>query len=340
MSDTQLAITILWCFIFIYSIAGSIDFGAGFWSMVFSRRNPHAADIANRFLSPSWEVTNVFLVLLVVALVGFFPRAAYVLGTLLLVPVSLVLVLLLFRSAFIVYSYSVQKHELALRIVSGITGLLIPGLLVSVLPISLGGFIHMSQGFPQLEFGKLLTSATLYAHVGFGILTELFLSALFLSDYGREAGDEQVSQHYRSIAVVLGPLALAMAVLATFTMVPEALWIVARMQEQSMWFLLSVVAFAIGYGALWIRRKNGRKGWLRLSVVAVILQFALASYAYGRAHMPYIVHPDLTVEAGFTNHSMFVSLLWGYGFGTVILLPAFILFWWLFLKDKRYLRTK
>ncbi|KHF31634.1 hypothetical protein CM49_06142 [Paenibacillus sp. P1XP2] len=46
------------------------------------------------------------------------------------------------------------------------------------------------------------------------------------------------------------------------------------------------------------------------------------------------------MEAGITNHSMFVSLLWGYGFGTVILLPAFVLFWWLFLKDKRYLRTK
>ncbi len=166
-----------------------------------------------------------------------------------------------------------------------------------MLPISLGGFIHTEQGFPQLEFGTLLRSATLYAHVGFGILTELFLSALFLSDYGREAGNEQVSQQFRSLAIVLGPLALAMAVLATFTMVPEALWIVARMQEQSVWFLLSVVAFAIGYGALWIRRKDGRKGWPRLAVVMTILQFALASYAYGKAHLPYIVYPDLTVEA-------------------------------------------
>lgn len=94
----------------------------------------------------------------------------------------------------------------------------------------------------------------------------------------------------------------------------------ARMQEQSVWFLLSVAAFAIGYGALWIRRKDGRKGWPRLAVVMTILQFALASYAYGKAHLPYIVYPNLTVEVSITNHSMFVSLLWGYGFGTVILL--------------------
>lgn len=340
MNDTTVAITILWVFLFIYSIAGSIDFGAGFWAMVYSKKNPRAADIANRFLSPSWEVTNVFLVLLVVALVGFFPRAAYVLGTLLLLPVSLVLILLLFRSAFMVYAYSVQQHVRGLRIVSGATGLLIPGLLVSVLPITLGGFIHMEQGYPQLEFGDLLLSPTLYAHVGFGILTELFLSALFLSDYGREAGDEETSLHYRSLAIVLGPLALAMAVLATFTMEPEALWIVTRMREQSVWFLLSAAAFAVGYGALWVRRRGGRLGWPRLAVVAVILQFALASYAYGKAHLPYIVYPDLTVEAGFTNHTMFLSLLWGYGVGTAVLFPVFVLFWWLFLKDKRYLRTE
>ncbi|WP_274650783.1 cytochrome d ubiquinol oxidase subunit II [Paenibacillus humicola] len=340
MNDVTLAITILWVFLFIYSIAGSIDFGAGFWSLYYSRKNPRAADIANRFLSPSWEVTNVFLVLLVVALVVFFPRAANVLGTLLLLPVSLVLILLLFRSAFIVYAYSVQQHVQALRFVSGATGLLIPGLLVSILPMTLGGFIHTKQGYPQLEFGDLLRSPTLYVHVGFGIMTELFLSALFLCDYGREAGDEVSSLRYRSLAIIFGPLALMMAVLVIVTMEPEASWIVVRMSGQQIWFLLSLVAFLAGYGALWIRRRDGRTGWPRLAVAAVVVQFALASFAYGRAHLPYIIYPDLTVEAGFTNHTMFVSLLWGYGIGTAILFPAFVLFWRLFLKDKRYLRTE
>lgn len=49
MSDSTIAISILWGFLFIYSIMGSIDFGAGFWALVFSRKNPQAASLANRF---------------------------------------------------------------------------------------------------------------------------------------------------------------------------------------------------------------------------------------------------------------------------------------------------
>ena len=339
MHDSTIAISILWGFLFIYSIMGSIDFGAGFWSMVFSKKNPQAASIANRFLSPSWEVTNVFLVLLVVALVGFFPRAAYLLGTLLLVPVSLVLVLLLFRSSFMVYAYSVQRNVRSLRFVSGITGVLIPGLLVSVLPITLGGFIHGEGGYPQLRYAELLASPSLYAYLGFGIATELFLSALFLSDFSRQAGDESTYRHYRTLAVYAGPLAMLLAVVATFTMNEEARWMVNRMREQGPWFILSAAAFLAGYVSLWIKRK-GRLGWPRLAFIFVVIQFALASYAYGKAHMPYIVYPYLTVDEGITNHPMFISLLWGYAVGTVILLPVFVLFWWLFLKDKRYLQAE
>lgn len=339
MHDSTIAISILWGFLFIYSIMGSIDFGAGFWSMVFSKKNPQAASLANRFLSPSWEVTNVFLVLLVVALVGFFPRAAYLLGTLLLVPVSLVLVLLLFRSSFMVYAYSVQRKVRSLRLVSGITGVLIPGLLVSVLPITLGGFIHSEGGYPQLRYAELLASPSLYAYLGFGIATELFLSALFLSDFSRQAGDESTYRHYRTLAVYAGPLAMLLAVVATFTMNEEARWMVNRMREQGGWFMLSAAAFLAGYVSLWIKRK-GRLGWPRLAFIFVVIQFALASYAYGKAHMPYIVYPYLTVDEGITNHPMFISLLWGYAVGTVILLPVFVLFWWLFLKDKRYLRAE
>lgn len=339
MSDSTLAISILWGFVFIYAIMGSVDFGAGFWSMVYSKKNPEAASIANRFLSPSWEVTNVFLVLLVVALVGFFPRAAYLLGTLLLVPVSLVLVLLLFRSAFMVYAYSAKRYVRGLRLVSGLTGLLIPGLLVSVLPITLGGFIHMESGYPQLEYSELIASPTLYAHLGFGILTELFLSALFLSDFSRQAGDELTYRHYRLLALITGPLALLLAFVATFTMEEEAGWIVNAMREQYTWFMLSAAAFLAGYAALWMKRR-GQTGWPRLAFILILLQFALASYAYGKAHMPFIVFPFLTVDEGITNHLMFVSLLWGYAIGTAVLLPVFVLFWWLFLKDKRYVRAE
>jgi len=76
MGDSLLAITVIWGFIFIYAVMGTMDFGAGFWSMVYiNRTKTNATDVANRYLSPTWEVTNVFIVAIVVALFSFFPSS-------------------------------------------------------------------------------------------------------------------------------------------------------------------------------------------------------------------------------------------------------------------------
>lgn len=86
-TDALIAITILWGFVFIYAVMASMDFGAGFWSMIYmNREQTKAPNIANKYLSPTWEVTNVFIVAIVVALFSLFPGATFVLGTVLLIP--------------------------------------------------------------------------------------------------------------------------------------------------------------------------------------------------------------------------------------------------------------
>ncbi|WP_100406368.1 cytochrome d ubiquinol oxidase subunit II [Bacillus solitudinis] len=341
MSDVYIAITILWAFLFIYAVAGSIDFGAGFWAMYYRKRtDTKAASVANRYLSPSWEITNVFLVLLVVALVGFFPGAASSLGTLMLVPFCLVLFLLTIRSAFMVYSYTVQKYTNMLVIISGVTGLLIPALLVSILPAAIGGFIETVGDRQYVLVNQLFSSPTFYTHLGFGLSTELFLSSLLLSDYAREANSEETYLVYRRNAIILGPITLSFAVAAIMTLIPEAFWMFENMANEWFLFSLSLLAFAIGYSALWWPSKRSGVGHPRIAVLLIALQFGLASFAYGSAHMPYFLYPDVTLYDAFTNETMFHSLLIGYGVGMAILVPIFIWFWRLFMKDKRYLRQE
>ncbi|ANE45141.1 membrane protein [Paenibacillus swuensis] len=342
MAESTIAILLVWVIVFVYSILGSVDFGAGFWGMLFgNREGSNAGALANRFLSPTWEVTNTFLVMVVIALVGFFPTAIAMLGTALLVPVSLVLLLLLIRSTFMVYAYSSRKYGKELNIVSGVTGLLIPGLLLSILPISLGGFIDINpEGVPELHFGRLLGSVTLWAHLGFGLTTELFLASLFLSDYSSESGDRSAYLLYRKAALWLGPFTLFFAVITTFTFVPEAQWIRDGIEENFLWFIFSVLAFIFGYSALLWRQGDGTPGVPRVAFTAIIIQYAFASIGYGLSHMPFIIQPYLTVEEGFTDPATFRALLIAYIVGLLILGPAFYLFWKLFLKDKRYLRQE
>jgi cytochrome bd ubiquinol oxidase subunit II len=335
--EPSIAILLVWLLLFIYSMAGSIDFGASFWAMIYADKRTRAGLIANRFLSPTWEVTNTILVLFVVAFVGFFPKAAYILGTVLLVPVSIILLLITIRSAFMVFAYSVKGYQKALRIISGLTGLFVPALLISALPVTEGGFVQRIGDREILLFGKWLTSPSVYLYMLFGLTSELFLSSLFLADYSQESSDDDAYRLYRKKALIFGPITIAVAVMTLYFSTPEAHWLLSQLSRQKEWFTLSIIAFLIGYVSLWW--KDGKNvGRPRVAVVFVVIQYALATFAYGVAHLPYIVYPFLTVSQAFTNIDTFYSLLKVFAVGLAILFPGFIVFWRFFLKDKRYLQ--
>ncbi|GGE11721.1 membrane protein [Marinithermofilum abyssi] len=335
--EPSIAILAVWVVLYIYSLAGSIDFGASFWAMVHANQETQAGRIANRFLSPTWEVTNTILVLLVVMTIGFFPKAAYMLGNVLIVPVSIILLLITVRSAFMVFAFSVERYRKVLQIVSGLTALFIPALLISALPVTQGGFVQMIQGQAALYFGKWLTSPSIYLYILFGLSSELFLSSLFLADYARESDDDSAYEVYQRYAVLFGPITLLVAVLALYTLEPEAAWLLDRLLRYKMWYVWSIIAFLIGYVSLWWKTKDQKVGRPRVAMVFVVIQYALATFAYGAAHLPYIVYPYLTVDQAFTQINTFYSLLKVFTIGLAILLPGFVIHWRLFMKDKRYL---
>ncbi|MCF6137533.1 cytochrome d ubiquinol oxidase subunit II [Pseudalkalibacillus berkeleyi] len=335
MTDSLLAISLLWIFVFIYAVAATIDFGAGFWSMIYlGKRQMRATRIANKYLSPSWEVTNVFIVLIVVALVSFFPGATYTLGTVMLIPGSLVILLLALRSAFLVFSHTAKEYEKFLTYVSGISGFLIPGLLILILPISHGGYIKTTGGIESLSFVALLENWSTYAFFGFAISSTLFLSSLLLSDYSNVAGDDEAFIIYRRDAQILGPIVLLFALLIMLAIKVEANWLYENMMNQLAWLVASIVVFALSYGVLWIKKRIPR-----IAVIGIVIQYLLASYAYGVSHLPYIVYPIVTIESGFTDPNMFRALFVSYIVGFAILIPGFIYFWRLFMKDRRYIKS-
>jgi cytochrome bd ubiquinol oxidase subunit II len=341
MTNELIAITVLWGFIFIYAVMATMDFGAGFWSMVYmNREKTKATNIANRYLSPTWEVTNVFIVAIVVALFSFFPGATFLLGTVLLLPGSIILLLLAIRSAFLVFAHIAKEYKKALTYISGISGLIIPALLISVLPITHGGFIETVDGVARLRMDKLFTSPHEYAFIGFAISSTLFLSSLLLADYSNVANELEAYQIYRRDALVLGPISLLMALFIMLTMQNEATWLYEQMMNYLPWIIGSIAMFFVAGIALFLpsAKQTTVKGRPRLAVVAIVVQYFLASYAYGKAHLPYMIYPDVTIQSGFTHPNTFRALFTSYIVGFVILFPGFVYFWRLFMKDKRYLQ--
>ncbi|MEQ2528235.1 cytochrome d ubiquinol oxidase subunit II [Bacillaceae bacterium CLA-AA-H227] len=343
MADALIAITVLWGFVFIYAVMATMDFGAGFWSMVYiNREKTRATNIANRYLSPTWEVTNTFIVALVVAVYSLFPTAAYNLGTILLIPGSIILLLLALRSAFLVFSNIATEYKKPLTYISGIAGIIIPGLLISVLPITHGKFVDYGNGFANLNLARLFSSPNVYAFIGFAICSTLFLSSLLLADYSKTAGEMDAYRVYLRDGRLLGPISLIFAFLIMFTLRSEAEWLYERMMDDLPLLLISVAFFLIIGVGLYAPSffQKGVMGMPRLSVIAATLQYLIASYVYGKAHLPYIIYPNVTIESAFTDPNSFRAVFITYIVGFAILFPGFIYFWSLFMHDKKYLRQK
>ncbi|WP_066073256.1 cytochrome d ubiquinol oxidase subunit II [Neobacillus soli] len=341
MVDALIAITVLWGFVFIYAVMATMDFGAGFWSMIYiNREKTKATNIANRYLSPTWEVTNTFIVALVVAVYSLFPNAAYTLGTILIIPGSIILLLLALRSAFLVFSNIAIEYKKPLTYISGIAGILIPGLLISVLPITHGEFVDYGNGVANLNLYRLFTSPNVYAFIGFAISSTLFLSSLLLADYSKASNEMEAYRVYLRDGKILGPISLLMALLIMLTLPNDAEWLYNRMMDDLSLLLISVGFFLIIGIGLYAPSpfQKGVKGMPRLAVIAVIFQYLIASYVYGKAHLPYIIYPNVTIQSGFTDPNSFRAVFITYIVGFAILFPGFIYFWSLFMKDKRYLR--
>lgn len=81
MNYEIIGITVLWIFLYGYLIVASVDFGAGFFAYYAKKtKKDHIMNkLISRYLSPVWEITNVFFVFFFVGLVGFFPDAALLL---------------------------------------------------------------------------------------------------------------------------------------------------------------------------------------------------------------------------------------------------------------------
>ncbi len=338
MADTLIAVTLLWGLVFIYAIMASMDFGAGFWSMMYiNKEKTNATNIANRYLSPTWEVTNVFIVAIVVGLFSFFPSATFTLGTVLLIPGSIMLLLLAIRSGFLVFSHMAKGYEKALIYVSGVSGIFIPALLICVLPITHGGYIKKVDGNDHLDLEALFTSPNVYMFMLFAFTSTLFLSSLLLTDYSKTSDQYNAYEVYRRDALITGPCSLIAGFLVIATLRTESPWIYNNMMDHVWALVASIIAFIIAGLCLFLPTKS-RLGRPRISVVMVIIQYFFASYVYGRSHLPYMVYPNVTLEEGFTDPATFKALFITYIVAFIILFPGFVYFWSLFMKDRGYLK--
>ncbi len=336
MTLETLAITVLWTFLYGYLIVASIDFGAGFFSFYckVTRRDHIVNAIIERYLSPVWEVTNVFLIFFIVGLIGFFPDTAYYYGTALLVPGSLFLVLQSLRGSFYAFAHYGARDSMAYLFIYGVTGLFIPASLATILTISEGGFIETQGEEIVLNTGRLFTSPYAWAVVALALVSVLYISASFLTYYADRARDAAAVKLLRSYAVAWSLPTIFASFLVFLSIHRHNPQHFDKMMEISWMFLLSFACFC---GALALQLKRRYYGW---AFVLVMLQFAFAFFGYGIAHLPYLLYPYITITDSINSPAMSTALVIALIAGLFLLIPSLILLLRLFLFDAAYVQGR
>jgi cytochrome d ubiquinol oxidase subunit II len=307
-----------------YVLMGGADFGGGVWDLLASgpRREQQRGLISNS-IAPIWEANHVWLIVVVVMLFTAFPVAFGTLGTVMHIPLTLMLIGIVLRgSAFVFRSYGSRHHTTrhrwgaAFAIASIVTPILL-GNIVGTIASGAAGAASARVG--TASFADVFVSPWLapfpIAVGGFALALFAFLAAVYLT---LEAKDDGLREDFRrrALAMAAGVFVLAaLALLLSFSGAPR----VAQGLMGSPWSILLHVCTAASaitaIAALWTRR-------FALARVAAAAQVSCILWGWALSQYPYIVPTTLTIRDAAAPPITLKLLLIGLAIGFAILIPS------------------
>ena len=109
----------------------------------------------------------------------FLSESIKYLGTVLLIPGSIALIMISLRNSFYAFENYGQDTKLAWMFMYGVSGLLIPASLSTALTITEGGYINVRNNVIDLDWVQLLLSPFAWSVVFLAIISVLYISSGF-----------------------------------------------------------------------------------------------------------------------------------------------------------------
>ena len=306
-----------------YVLLGGADFGGGVWDLLAGgpRRN-RQREVISHALGPIWEANHVWLILAIVLTFSGFPPVFARLGTVLHIPLSLMLVGIVLRgSAFTFRTYDDQHDAVQRRwgrIFAGaslVTPVLL-GVCIGAVASGRAGPVPAAGTFADRFVAPWLTPFSLSV----GLLTlALFahLAAVFLT---LESDDPDIAEDFRTRALWSGGV-LFVAAFGTLLVARSHAPLMGTGLLASPWappFHVATGLAAIAtLAALWRRRYH-------LARVTVGLQVSLILWGWAVSQYPYLIPPDLTIRGAAAPTATLRVVLIALGLGVVVLLPSLV----------------
>jgi cytochrome d ubiquinol oxidase subunit II len=320
-------LSILWFSLIAYAIFGGADFGAGVWDLLAA--GPHAEDqhqLIDHALGPVWETNHVWVVFLVVGLFSAFPAPFALLVIVLFFPLTLALIGIVFRgSAFVFRTHGLIKDKPAIKVwtrLFSFSSILTPFCLGLAAAAVASGAIR-AHGTPQVNSGSIWLTPFALTIGCMAVTLCATLAAIYLTVEAVNNNWPRLAEAFRLRGLIAGAITAllgALGLLFSRTAAP-VLW--QGMVNHALFLIITTML--IGLATAWTLFFR----YYRIARLCIAVETAFLLGSWGVSQIPYLVPPDITVNAGAGAPATLYLLLIGVSIGLLITLPSIYLLFYL-----------
>jgi cytochrome d ubiquinol oxidase subunit II len=331
MSLSDLLASLMLVALVLYALLGGADYGGGAWDLLAS--GPRAAAqraLVAEAIGPVWEANHVWLIVVLVVLWTGFPGAFSAIMIALHVPLTLLLVGIVFRgAAFAFRAYDPDPGPRARRWarVFAVASLLVPVLLGVTVGAIASGRVLVRDGVPVHGFVRSWFAPFPLVVGALALALFAHLAAVYLTV---EAGEPLLREHFRRRAL-LAQAAVALAALAAYLLAEKQAPLVYQGLASSQWgapLQIATGASAAGGLLALVRRRYA------IARVCAAGQIAFIIAGWALAQYPYLVPPQVTIASAAAAPAVLRMLLVVFALGLLFLIPSLAYLFWLFKRPR------
>jgi cytochrome d ubiquinol oxidase subunit II len=300
-----------------YTVLAGADFGGGVWD--YFARGPRAAGQRRAIaeaMGPVWEANHVWLIFLLVILFTAFPVAFSALSEAFFIPFHLVLVGIILRGAAFVFRAHGAEEAGPQRVWArtfGSASIITPVLLGMCLGAISAGEIRIVDGAVQADYWTAWLTPLSWACGALALALFAYLAAVYLT----VETEGELREDFRRRTLIAGGVVVALAVL----LIPLLIWQAPRLAEN----LLSLRALPVlGLGTLFALLSLWAVLTRRYAIarVTAAAEVVMLLWGWALAQWPYIIYPDLTLQASAAPDATLGFLLATAPVGGLLLIPS------------------
>jgi cytochrome d ubiquinol oxidase subunit II len=329
MTLAELLLGVMFVGLIAYGLFGGADFGAGIWDLLAggSRRGGRQRNLIEHSIGPVWEANHVWLIFVLVILWTAFSGAFAAVVTTLYIPLTLAAFGMIGRGAAFAFRKSVTTLPMRRFLGAGfaLSSLVTPYFLGAVV-----GGVASGRVPPGIAAGDVITSWLNPTSVLGGVMAVLvcaYLAAVFLTADSRREAAEDLAAQFRIRALGTAGMTGIVGLAGLFVLRSDAPLLWDGLTGRAVPVVgLSVVAGVVAVVCLALKRYAPARLASSLAVTTILVGWAVAQY-------PFILVPDVTIEAAATGRATLQAMLVALAVGAVFLVPSLAYLYVLFQRS-------